>query len=82
MVQMCRTVLAAVALLAEASCNAAIRKASFGLVSDFRFVDDLQRDGVAVIHGFETAESADSMRAAMAGLIEEWDPQSSRNSVL
>lgn len=59
----------------------ATRKASFGLVSDFQFVDHLKRDGFAVIRGFETAQSADSMRAAMAGLIEEWDPQTSKHSV-
>jgi phytanoyl-CoA hydroxylase len=59
----------------------ALRKASFGLVSDFQFVDDIERDGFAVIRGFETADSTDSMRAAMAGLIEEWDPETSKHSV-
>jgi hypothetical protein len=59
----------------------ALRKASFGLISDFQFVDDFKRDGFAVIRGFETANSADSMRATMAGLIEQWDPETSKHSV-
>ena len=76
------SLLAGTLLLLTSTAHAeAIRKASFGLVSDFQFVEHLKRDGFAVIRAFETAQSADSMRAAMAGLIEDWDPQTSKHSV-
>ena len=52
-----------------------------GLVSDFQWVSDFSQNGFAVIPSFATEQTADAMKTAMAGLIDAWEPQSSRNSV-
>ena len=62
-------------LLTSTAHAEAIRKASFGLVSDFQFVEHLKRDGFAVIRAFETAQSADSMMQVRSNLRNVHQPK-------
>ena len=49
--------------------------------TDEDFVTAYHRDGFAVVRNFVSESTVNEMVTAMSDLIEDWDPQSSRNSV-
>ena len=67
-----------------AALGAALRRHSRQLTAaaaEPAWVQAYRDDGVALVPGFASDETTDTMIASMAELIEAWDPETSRNSV-